>query len=73
VREFDPHDIEVDCFGGEHWRRESQSAYLLVYEKVKKTPIHLEFETKDDKEIVISKFSLTDSVIVHDEKKPETE
>lgn len=33
VREFDPSDIEIECFGGEHWRRESQSAYLLVYEK----------------------------------------
>jgi ubiquitin carboxyl-terminal hydrolase 34 len=45
VREFDPHDIEVDCFGGEHWRRESQSAYLVIYEKVKKTPIRLEFDS----------------------------
>ena len=49
VREFDPSDIEVECFGGEHWRRESQSAYLLVYEREYKTNIAMEFSSEEQK------------------------
>ncbi len=49
VREFDPGDIEPDCFGGDHWRRKSQSAYLLAYEKVKKSNILVEFDKEEDR------------------------
>lgn len=45
VKEFDPKDIETECFGGEHWRRENQSAYLLLYEKKVKSKVLLEFQT----------------------------
>lgn len=62
MREFDPHDIEGDCYGGEHWRRESQSAYLLVYEKVKKHPLHLEFDNIQQRDDHIAKFKLDDSL-----------
>jgi len=47
VREFDPKDIETECYGGEHWRRENQSAYLLVYEKKVKGKVLLEFESQE--------------------------
>ena len=63
VREFDPHDMEADCFGGEHWRRESQNAYLLVYEKVHKRPLRLHFDQPQQVEEAISRFGLTESVI----------
>jgi ubiquitin carboxyl-terminal hydrolase 34 len=71
VREFDPHDIEFDCYGGEHWRRESQSAYLLVYEKVDKRPVRLEFSSAEEQNEIISKFGLADSIFTPPEKMEE--
>lgn len=58
VREFDPDDIENECFGGEHWRRENQSAYLLVYEKKIKKKIKLEFESAEQMEHMSKVFEL---------------
>jgi ubiquitin carboxyl-terminal hydrolase 34 len=63
VREIDPRDIETDCFGGEGWRRESQSAYLCVYEKVKKRPITLEFDTEEQRDTVLAQFNLKKAII----------
>ena len=62
VREFDPRDIELECFGGEHWRREHQNAYLLVYERVQQNDIQLEFDTEEEKNKVLSKFGLVEKV-----------
>lgn len=74
VREFDPHDIESDCFGGEHWRRESQSAYLLVYEKVAKTPLHLEFGDQQEAQQYLIGRGLQEAVFqAETEEKPQTE
>jgi ubiquitin carboxyl-terminal hydrolase 34 len=63
VREYDPRDIESDCFGGENWRRESQNSYLLVFEKVKKRPVVLEFDTEEEKEAALSQFGLKKCVV----------
>lgn len=58
VREFDPKDIETECFGGEHWRRENQSAYLLVYEKKVKSKVLLEFESQEEMEQMVRVYGL---------------
>lgn len=50
IRDFDPNDIEDDAFGGgSGYRKENQSAYILMYEKVKKSEIKLEFNTEEEK------------------------
>lgn len=51
VREFDPKDIEDEAFGGGvGWRKDNQSAYLLVYEKVVKKDFTLEFQSLEEKQ-----------------------
>lgn len=44
VREFDVNEVEEEAFGGgQGWRKDHQNAYLLMYEKVNKSEIKLEF------------------------------
>ena len=64
VREFDPDDIASECFGGEHWRRENQSAYLLVYEKKVKNPIRLEFESREEMQKILKNLDLPATEII---------
>lgn len=40
------------------WRKENQSAYLLVYEKVMKKPFTLEFKTEQEKIETLTKYNL---------------
>ena len=50
LSEFDPLNIPNECYGGEMKNinlENSQNAYLLIYERVKKTPIKVLMEEKD--------------------------
>lgn len=40
------------------WRKDNQSAYLLLYEKVHKKPFALEFISEEEKQQVLSRFGL---------------
>jgi hypothetical protein len=61
VREFDPKDIEEEAFGGgTGWRKDNQSAYLLMYEKVNKKKFPLEFASEAQKKEVMDRFNLKD-------------
>ena len=59
LSEFNINDIQYECYGGESKNmnyENSQSAYLLIYERVKKTPIKVLINSKeinDDQKKVI--------------------
>lgn len=56
IREFDPKNLESECYGGmvdryqDDWgwnskvSETSKSAYILIYERERKTPIHMSLE-----------------------------
>lgn len=73
VREFDPDDIENECFGGEHWRRENQSAYLLVYEKKIKKKVKLEFQSEEELEQMSEAFELPIEIVKQKEEEVKEE
>ena len=56
LSQFDPKNIPSQCFGGQYVEN-SQCAYLLIYEKIKKTPIKIIIDKKnifeeEDKNII---------------------
>ena len=59
VMEFDVADLEEEAFGGSTgWRKDHQNAYLLLYEKTKKSPVKLEFCSTVEKEKVMAELKL---------------
>ena len=74
LSEYNPEDIPKDCFGGTHNNKNknvsyenSQNAYLLIYERVKKTPIKVLIEEKniseqDKKNMVVFKNEEVNSI-----------
>lgn len=64
VREFDPKDIEEEAFGGgTGWRKDNQSAYLLLYEKTNKKNFPLEFNSQEEKAQIMERFHLEDKLV----------
>ena len=71
---FDINDIEKECFGGAKkgsgYNYESfQNAYMLIYERKKKSPIRILYEEKDIKENNVDKKSENDVEINKDNRK----
>lgn len=77
VREFQVKNLENECFGGQSndsddsnsfsglgWfknRDNSKNAYILVYERIQKTPISLIFQTQEEKEIILQELHIASS------------
>ncbi|CAD8084108.1 unnamed protein product [Paramecium sonneborni] len=69
IKEFKLKQMENECFGGQSnidyndndvwgngFRENSQSAYMLIYEKVQKDKIQLEFNSQEELQEQLSKF-----------------
>ena len=72
LSQFDPKDIPSQCYGGENLEN-SQSAYLLIYEKIKKSPVKILMDeeyiskkeniniinfSKDEEQIINTKYDI---------------
>lgn len=64
VKEFDPHNLEEECFGSNadvdvydtyYDQENSRSAYILVYERKLKSDITLQFSSREECERTLSK------------------
>ena len=74
VSEFDTETIPKECFGGnyEGYNFENcQNAYLLIYERKKKTPIRVILNQKEEKEKIekIKKENNNDLIIINKENR----
>lgn len=68
IREFNPQNIEAECFGGtssqssdNYWEKgeNSKNAYILVYERIAKTPLKFVTESQEQKEELEKSLSIT--------------
>lgn len=69
INSFNPANIEAECFGGSisyedeyDWekRENSKSAYLLIYQKVKKSQIEMEVKSQTEKAQLLTELRLSE-------------